>query len=69
MRIKRDLQARVGCDRIWPGYLSKEAASVFSFNVHGTGLLQDSQTEVQKNHLGVQTAELGSLKKVTPVAQ
>lgn len=46
MRIKHDLQVRVGCYRIWPEYyLSKEGASILSFYVHGTGPSQNTQTE------------------------
>lgn len=46
MRIKHDLQARVGCYRIWPEYyLSKEVVSVLSFYFQYIGPLQNSQTE------------------------
>lgn len=46
MRIKHDLQARVGCYRIWPEYyLSKEEASVWSFSLYGAGPLQNTQME------------------------
>lgn len=52
MRIKHDLQARLGCYRIWPEYyLSKEVVSVLSFYFQHTGSLQNSHTEGTKKLL------------------
>lgn len=67
MRIKYDLQARVGFYRIWPEYhLSKEAVSVLSFYFHVTGPLQNSQMKGTENLLVSQSHNTHTPESVTP---